>query len=325
LKATSGDAVIGEEVAPDSPASEEAWPPISGGQWLAGSSGAEVVASVQPAHLLRAGQKFALRAAARAELRGRTPDVDIGGVSRDRSRSGGEASGSQAGQCGSLLLEQLPPPPPAPEGIRTPPLAPLAVIPSPPTPPAAGSVQSPAMLGVSAGGSSGGPGSGMGGKPAGQVVGYQGKGGDVGSATDDRTSSAGWSPWSRPAHGQHQPAMPSTLNPNPEWMAEFNHSQGYKLWIGDMPGDTTEGRLLQWLRNDPGIDFSVIGPHIVDITTSNKGHSGLARAIVTFRDMTAALYCADKVFCWWGPTPVSVQSRGWRHFSVRFMSSGKGR
>lgn len=95
---------------------------------------------------------------------------------------------------------------------------------------------------------------------------------------------------------------------------------GYKIFLGDIPPHTRREQLLDWMYNDPAI-ASDFRNHMVDMTVTGGSATGAMKAIIVMDSEASAMNLYEGMHRWWAPCPASVQSRGWRWLSIRFIDA----
>ena len=107
----------------------------------------------------------------------------------------------------------------------------------------------------------------------------------------------------------------------PQWIRDsYTGVQGFKVFVGDLPSDTTPEDFVRWVAASPtlGSDWAVA----VDLHADCRvmGESGSARAIVTVSTPQAAYALYQACWLWWARVPPSMGvRRPWRWVTVRFM------
>ena len=116
--------------------------------------------------------------------------------------------------------------------------------------------------------------------------------------------------WAGPHHGGHAPPPGQ-----PRYLP--GKFPGYKIFIGDLPGDTTVGMFGQRVMADPQV--AAVSEDIIDISVSGGAASGLLKCILTCRSAASCAEVYAAVWRWWAPVSPDIEPRGWRWLQVRYM------
>ena len=116
--------------------------------------------------------------------------------------------------------------------------------------------------------------------------------------------------WTGPHHGGHAPPPGQ-----PRYLP--GKFPGYKIFIGDLPGDTTVGMFGQWVMADPQV--AAVSEDIIDISVSGGAASGLLKCILTCRSAASCREVYEAVWRWWAPVSPDIEPRGWHWLQVHYM------